>query len=426
MVMARSRRGLILGMSFLMSGMLVSCSRHDENSPTAQTPPPVVVVAAVTQRTVPLTQDYQGTTGAITSVEVRARVQGILESAPFKEGTLVHEGQLIFTLQRQPYTSDVQSADAQLLKGKADLQEAEDDAPVLQAAATVAQKLAMLGRANITVKRMVPLAAAKAVPQKDLDDAIQQQLAARADVAAALAQLKTAKASKIAGIQTSKSAIESASATLATAKLNLSYTQIYAPVTGLIGFLNYDVGNIVGGTGKEVLDTISTIDPIKVDFGVDENTYLAIAGVRHTPGVQSLRDQELKLVLANGNTYEYPGRLYTVNPTLDAKTGTITVEARFPNPNALLRPGQFARVRVVVDRKPNALLVPQNAVVQTQGVNSVYVVGSNNVADLRTVSLGPQYEQDYIVVSGLNAGERVVVEGTQKIRPGIKVVPQGG
>ena len=207
-----------------------------------------------------------------------------------------------------------------------------------------------------------------------------------------------------------------------TAHINLGYTTINAPVTGLIGFLNYDVGNVVGGPGAQVLDTISTIDPIKITFGLDEPTYLALAGIRATETGTTLRDQELRVVLANDALYPYPGRVYAVSPTVDPKTGTITVEARFPNPAGLLRPGGFARVRVVTERRANAVLVPQTAIVKSQGVDTVYVIDSKSVAALRTVSLGPQYQQSFVVESGLRAGERVVVEGTQKVRPDQKVV----
>jgi RND family efflux transporter MFP subunit len=407
----------------LACGALLGCAhRDDSREANVSPPPPVVVVQPARAQTVPITQDYQGTTGAIVSVDVRARVQGTLDSAPFKEGTLVHEGQLIFTLQRQPYVANLESADAQLLAARSSLQQAEQTVPVQQALANLAAKQATYVRTNITVTRLRPLAADKAVPQKDLDNAIQSQAAAKADVDGALAQLQNAKVNQQTSIQSAKAQILSSEATVSTAKLNLSYTQIYAPVTGLIGFLKYDVGNVVGGAGNEVLDTITSIDPIKVNFAVDENTYLALSGTRHDPNVRALRDQELRVVLADNSVYAYPGRLYTVNPTLDTKTGTIVVEARFPNPGALLRPGQFARIRLTIEQRPNAVLVPQTAIVQTQGVNTAYVVDANDVVQLRSVTLGPQYESSVIVQDGLKAGERVIVEGTQKVHPGIKVV----
>lgn len=387
-----------------------------------QPPPPEVIVAKVAQKTVPLTESYQGTTGSIESVEVRARVEGILESAPFKEGTLVEAGRLIFTLQKDKYQANVLAAQGALLKAKAALQDAEQTVPVQQAEANLAQKQAVLTRANITVKRVRPLAADKALPQKDLDNA--SQAAAQADVDVAVAQLRNARVNQTTNIESAKGQVLSSQADLDNAKLNLSYTDIRAPVTGLIGFLKYDVGNVVGSADTQVLDTITAIDPIKVNFGVDENVYLAIAAKRGNPGEQALRDQNVRLVLANGKTYEHPGYLYAVNPTIDQKTGTIQVEARFPNPERLIRPGQFARVELTVENQPNALLVPQEAIVQSQGVTSVFVVQPDDSVALRSVTLGPQIGKDVVVTGGLKAGESIVVQGTQKVKPGLKVIPK--
>ncbi len=406
--------------------MLAGCGHKDETAANVTAPPPVVLVSTLRTQTVPISDQYQGTTGAIESVEVRARVEGILESAPFKEGTLVHKGQLIFQLQKDKYQATLMAAQGALLRAKAALLQAEDTVPVQLAQANLAQKQAMLTRANITVARVGPLAADKALPQKDLDNAIQSQAAAKADVDASEAQLINAKVDQQAAIESAKGQVLSSKADVQNATLNLSYTTIYAPVTGLIGFLKYDVGNIVGGAGNEVLDTMTTIDPIKVNFAVDENTYLALAGTKRDPNVRALKDQALKLLLANGDVYAHAGSLYTVNPTLDTKTGTIAVEARFPNPDGLIRPGQFARVSIVVQNRPKALLVPQVAIVQVQGVNTAYVVNSQDIVDLRTVTLGPQFGDSFVVNSGLNAGDRVIVQGTQKVKPGTKVIVQAG
>lgn len=365
-----------------------ACGHGDtENSANVEQPPPTVVVQSVRQATVPITEDYQGTIGAVESVEVRARVEGVLERAPFKEGDLVRKGDLIFQIQQNEYIAALRTAQAQLAQARGNLF-ARD---------------AALVRANTTVARNKPLAADRAIPQKDLDNAIQNSEIAKGDVLVANAQ------------------IASAQAAVDDAQINVGYTTIYAPVTGLIGFLNYDIGNVVGGPSTQVLDTITSIDPIKINFALDEPTYLALARNRESAGGESLRDQALKVVLANDATYPYTGQVYAVSPTVDPKTGTISVEARFPNPDGLLRPGGFARVRVIVERRRDAVLVPQTAIVKSQGVDTVYVIDSKNVAALRSVSLGPQYQQSYVVQSGLKAGERVVVEGTQKVRPGEKV-----
>lgn len=384
-----------------------SCGHGDtENTANVEQPAPTVIVATVRQATVPITQDFQGTIGAIESVEIRARVQGVLEQAPFKEGDLVRRGDLIFQIQQNEYVAALRTAQAQLAVARAQTGQAKGN---------LFSREAALARANTTVARNRPLAADKAIPQKELDNAVQNAEIARGDVDVARAQIEAANAATLGG----QAAVDNA-------QINLGYTTIRAPVTGLIGFSNYDVGNVVGGPTAQVLNTISSIDPVKITFGLDEPTYLALSGTRGTESGASLRGQSLRVVLANDTTYPYSGSVYAISPTIDPKTGTITVEARFPNPDGLLRPGGFARVRVTVEQRRDAVLVPQTAIIKSQGVDTVYVIDSKNVAALRTVTLGPQYQQSFVVQAGLRAGDRVVVEGTQKVQPDKKVVVKGG
>jgi membrane fusion protein (multidrug efflux system) len=411
------------GFSVIAGALTVTACGGVRGTESGPTPPPIIVTTATLQRqTVPIGADFVASTAAKQSVDVHARVQGTLDHVYFKEGTLVHEGQLLFALQRDRYVSAVQAAQASLMKADGDLRKASDTQPVVQAQAAVDAKRADLQRANQSVSRLTPLARSKAVPQKDLDNALSSQAAARAALDGAQAQLVNAKVEQSVGIEQSNAAVLSAKSQLSDAQLNLSYTTIRAPVSGLIGFLTVDPGNVVGGASDQVLTTISTVDPMKVTFSVDEVTYINLVNDKHDPGERALRDQALHLVLADNSVYPYAGRLYAVNRTLDAKTGTILVEAMFPNPRALLRPGQFARVRLTTALRYNAVLIPQSAVVQTQGATSAYVIGADTIAQLRTVTLGPQYRNDYVVEDGLRAGERVVVAGTQRIRPGAKVV----
>ena len=379
-----------LAAAVLAAGVfLAGCGHGNAENEANVTPPPAeVVVATVRAQTVPISNDYEGALGAIESVELRARVEGTLDRAPFKEGALVHKGDVVFQTQQNQYVAALEAAQAQLAQAQGNLFARE----------------AALQRANTTVARDTPLAADKAIPQKDLDNAIQNAEIAKGDVLVAQAQ-----------IASSRAAIDDA-------KINLGYTTIRAPVTGLIGFLNYDIGNVVGGPTTQVLDTISAIDPIKVTFALDEPTYLALFANRSNPSVRGLADQDLRLIMANDQPYPLPGKIYTYNPTVDPKTGTIAVEARFPNPDGLLRPGGFVRVRVVTENRSNALLVPQTAITKSQGVDTVYVVDANNEVVLRSVTLGPQYKQSFVAQSGLKAGDRVIVEGTQKVQPGAKVV----
>jgi membrane fusion protein (multidrug efflux system) len=402
---------------------LAACGHGDTAPDSAPSPPPpTVVVQTMKTSTVAITQDFVGTTASIQDVNILARVKGTLEHVYFKEGALVRKGQLLFSLQKDKYQADVESAQANLLKAKAQLYEAQESVPVLQAAAVVEQNKAKVGREQLTVNRVVPLGKLHAVPQSDVDNATQNLLAAQADLAASIANLRTTRVTQTANIETAQAAVLSAKADLANAELNLSYCTIASPVTGIIGFLKFDVGNVVGDADSQVLDTVSTIDPIKVLFSADENTYLALAGRSETYDGEPLRDQPVSLLLSNNKMFDYKGTLYTVGRTLDTKTGTITVEARFPNPEGYLRPGQFGRVHLVTDQVHDALLVPQVAVVQTQGANNAYVVDKNDVAQQRSLSLGPIYGDSYLVNSGLTAGDRIIVQGVQKAIPGKKVV----
>jgi membrane fusion protein (multidrug efflux system) len=368
--------------------LTVGCGHGNaENEANVEPPPALVTVETVRTATVPITEDYQGTIGSVESVQLRARVQGTLDRAPFKEGDLVTKGDLVYQIQQNEYVATLEAAQAQLVTARANLFSRD----------------AALTRANIAVARNRPLAADKAIPQKELDNAIQSAEFEKGNVAAAQAQILAMQA-----------AVDKA-------KIDLGYTTIHAPVTGLIGFSNYDVGNVVGGNITEVLNTISEIDPIKVTFALDEPTFLALYGGRYNPNSRGLRDQDLRLVLANDTIFNHTGRVYALSPVLDPKTGTIAVEARFPNPDGLLRPGGFARVRLVIERRTDALLVPQTAITKSQGVDTVYVVNKNDEAELRSVNLGPQYQQAFVVESGLSAGDRVVVQGTQKVQPGKKV-----
>jgi len=378
---------------FAACALLSGCSQTErDNEANVEPAHPAVAVAAVRKETVPITEDYEATIGAIERVEIRARVQGTLERAPFKEGDLVQQGDLIFQIQQNEYVAALEAAQGQLEQAKG----------------TLFAREAALTRANIAVSRNRPLAEKRAIPQKELDNSIQAAEVAKGDVAVAHGQ------------------VQAASAAVDLANINLGYTTIVAPVTGLIGFPTHDVGNVVGGPTTQVLDTITTVDPIKITFALDEATFLALSGKKPDPDVQPLRDQDLQLVLANDVTYGGRGRVYALSPTVDPRTGTITVEARFPNPDGLLRPGGFARVRVTIERRPNALLVPQTAIIKSQGVDTVYVVDSKDEVALRTVTLGPQYKQAFVVQKGLSAGDRVVVEGTQKVKPGAKVVVKSG
>jgi RND family efflux transporter MFP subunit len=386
-----------------------------------------VIVAEVPRRTVPLASEYVARTEAVPTVEIRARVAGVLEQVRFREGTSVEQGQNLFVIQQDEYRAALQSARAQLAKAQADLTRARDVSVIDRARAQLDQSKADLGRTRQDVARYRPLAEAQAIPQQDLDTAVSREQVAAATVEASEAALKDAMLNQRTAIQLAEAAVESARAAVTQAELNLKYTVIDSPITGIISKLAVDVGNLVGKGEPTLLATVSAIDPIYVDFSIAEAEYLRLAN--RIPGLargQARRDTAptLELILSDAATFPHKGRAIFVDRAVDAKTGTIQVRGEFPNPQGVLRPGQFGRVRAVTQEVPNATLVPQVAVQDLQGAKTVLVVGEGDKVAQRTVTLGDAYQEFYIVTAGLEAGERVIVEGIQKARPGMRVKPE--
>jgi membrane fusion protein (multidrug efflux system) len=403
---------------------LTTCDRTKakESAPAAP-PAPAVIVAEVVKKTVPITAEFVAQTDAVQTVELRARVQGVLERVRFKEGSEVQKGQVLFEIERSQYEATLQSARAQLAKAQADLAKAQEQVEVDKARAELEQRKAALAKSQTDVARLKPLAAAKAVPQVDLDNALAAEQVAIAGVAASEAALKDTQLSQRIGIQQAQAAVEAGRAAVIQAQLDVSYTTIRAPVEGLIGRLNVDEGNLVGRGEPTLLATMSTFDPIKVSATMSEVDYLRFARRANERGGGEQRFP-LELVLADGTRYPLQGRATTLDRTVDPKTGTIVVDAVFPNPEHLVRPGQFGRVRAVVEERPDAILVPQQAVQEVQGAKSVLVVGADDKVALRSVTLNERIGDLVIVARGLEPGERVIVEGIQKVRPGMQVKPE--
>jgi membrane fusion protein, multidrug efflux system len=389
-------------------------------------PPPQVVVAEVVQRTVPIIRDFTARTDAIPTVEVRARVAGVLEQVLFKEGTEVKQGQTLFVIQRDEYAAGLESARAQLAKAQADLTRARDASVVDRARAQVDVRNAELGKARQDVNRYRPLAEARAIPQQDLDTSLAQEKVGMANVEAANAVLRDSQLVQRTEIQVAEAAVQSAKASIIQAELNLGYTTVQSPISGIIGRFQVDRGNLVGKSDPTLLATVSAVDPIYANFAVAEADYLRLARrVRLDPqGRARDTESQLQLFLADDSLFPQKGRLVFVDRAVDPKTGTIGVQAAFPNPEKVLRPGQFARVRGVIDERPDAVLVPQLAVQEEQGSKTVLVVGDGDKVALRSVTLDERIGDLYIVTAGLKRGERVIVEGLQKVRPGMQVKPE--
>jgi membrane fusion protein (multidrug efflux system) len=390
-------------------------------------PPPAVVVARVVQRDAAILREFVARTEAVPTVEIRARVAGVLEQVRFREGTEVKQGQVLFVIQQEEYRAALQSARAQFAKAQADLTRAHDVSVVDRARAHLDQAKADLGKARQDVARYRPLAQEQAIPQQDLDTSISKEQAAAAAVAAAEATLKDTVLNQRTAIQLAEAAVESAKAAVIRADLDLKYTVVESPITGIISKLAVDRGNLVGKGDATLLATVSGVDPMFVDFSITEADYMRI--VKRAPWVargELRRDvpPALELVLADGTMSPHKGRYVFVDRAVDVKTGTIQVRAEFPNPERTVRPGQFGRVRMIADEVPNAVLVPQVAVQDLQGAKTVFVVGDGDKVFQRTVTLGDVYQDFYVATAGLKPGERVIVEGVQKARPGMQVTAQ--
>lgn len=359
---------LLLGAAALLSA---GCG---EATPPA--PPAVdVVVADVVQRDVPITSEWIGTTQGLVDAEIRAQVSGYLMSRNYQEGSLVKQGDLLFVIDPRPYRAALENARGQLGRARAALAKAEQD-----------------------VARYTPLAKEGAVSQQELDNAIQARNAGHA-------------------------AVQSAQADVDKAQLDLAFTEIRSPIAGIAGIAQAQVGDLVGPSATDSLTMVSQMDPIQVVFPVSEREYLTYVR-RREASANEAQVGTLRLVLADGSVFPQPGRLTVAGRAVDPKTGTLILKGEFPNPGNVLRPGQYARVQAVLETRKAALLVPQRAVQELQGTYQVAVVGTDDKVEMRVVEPGPRAEGSWVIDKGLQPGERVIVEGVQKVRTGVAVNPQ--
>jgi membrane fusion protein (multidrug efflux system) len=364
---------------FLCGVLLLAASACSKEAPPAAPPPPEVLVTEPIQRDVPVYMELVGQAIGFQDVEIRARVEGFLETVAFTEGSLVRKGQLLYKIDPKPLQAILANAKANMATSQARLEKATND-----------------------VKRLTPLAAQQAVSQQELDNANAQRDAA------------------IAQVDANKAAVEKA-------EFDLGYTTIYAPLDGLIGTTKVKAGNLVGRGESTLLVTISQIDPILFRAGIAEAEYLRVARRMQEQQAQGIVQKEktpIQLILADGSVHPHEGRLDAVERNIDTTTGTIALQIKFPNPERLVRPGQFGRVRFVIDQKKNALLVPQRAVQELQNLYSLAVVGPDNKVSFRNAKVGPREDSLWVIEEGLKPGERVIVEGLQRVREGLVVAPK--
>jgi membrane fusion protein (multidrug efflux system) len=413
----------VLASAALGSLLLVTaaCSKKDASKTTAQIPPPTVIVEQVDQRTVPIYSEYVGQTKADETVELRARVEGILQKIYFKEGSPVRKGQLLFTIDKRPFQATLQSAKAVQAKAQSDLAQAQQRTDVIQAQAQLADALATYSKTQQDLNRIRPLAAQKAVTEIELDAAVAADKSAKANVDAKQANLTNLEASVKYTIERAAAEVSAAKARVTQAELDLSYCDIHSPINGIIGFQQVDEGNLVGRNDATLLATVSLANPVLVDFNLSEVEYLKLVN-RENPGKRA-DTVRFQLILSDDSVHPEAGTFKVLDRTVDPATGTMKVQASFPNPGSYLRPGQFARVKVAVSEVDNAVLVSQKAIQELQGAKTVMVVDAQNKVQIRTLRLGDKADNYYIVLDGLKAGERVIVEGMQKARPGSEVRP---
>jgi membrane fusion protein, multidrug efflux system len=365
-------RLLIKPAPILIAGFLVAtavaCSKKEAPPP----PPPEVLVAEVVQKDVPIYIELVGSTLGSEDVEIRSRVEGYLVSINFTEGSLVRKGQLLYKIDPQPFLVAIDQAKANLATAQAGLEKTNND-----------------------VARYKPLFEKQAVSKQELDNALSAQ-------EAALAQVDARKAA------------------VAQAQLDLGYTNITSPVDGVIGTTQKKVGSLVG-RGETVLNTVSQLNPILFRCAIAEAEYLRLAR-RGADRDKSLEKKfGVELILADGTVFPHKGRLDAIERAVDPTTGTLTGQFRFPNPEDILRPGQYGKARLVTDVKEGAVLVPQLAVQEIQGLYSVMVVKPDATVEQRMVKAGERVGNLWIIDSGVKPGEKVIVEGLQKVKPGVKV-----
>jgi len=368
--------------TFLILALLLSACDSSEKA-ALERPPLVVRVTQSAVQDVQLSVEMVGTTMGTQDVPIRTRVEGYLETMEFEEGTFVKKGDMLYTIDAQPFQAKLVAAQSELAGAQTTRAKTQSD-----------------------LARIRPLAEIKAVSEQDLDSAVAQEAAARASVRASEANVELAE-------------------------IELGYTQIHAPIDGLIGLTKAKPGEFVGrDPNPVVLNTLSDIDPIRVRFSISEREYLELArhystrSERGNTNDSAERPADLILLLADGTEHPEQGTVIASAQSINTETGTYTLEASFPNPKNVLLPGQFARVRASYRKLDDAVVIPRKAVVEMQGHFRVYAVNQQNQVEAVEIELGPKTGNDVVVSTGLEGSETIIVEGLQKVRPGMQVDPQ--
>src|ERR1700676_2064636 len=373
---------LLLGTGLLSGG-------GNKNTSAGGPPPPMpVTVVKVQQTDVPLTSEWVGTLDGYVNAQIQPQVSGYLIKQNYNEGALVFKGQVLFEIDPRPFQAALDQAKGQLAQAKGQVQQAQ----------------AQLQLAEINVNRDTPLAEARAIAQSQLDNDTQQ------------------KAQSEAAVQSARASVAAAQAAVENAELNLGFTHVRSLITGVAGQATVQVGNLVNT--QSVLTSVSQLDPIKVYFSISDSEYLALTQQAKHKGGDLLENSSaipLTLTLSNGENFPKKGQIAFVDRQMNNQTGAIRIAAAFPNPKNLLRPGQFGRIKAETEVRHNALLIPQVAVSEFQGLQQIYVAGPDGKAHVETVTLGPQIGTNWVVNSGVSAGALVIVDNLQKLREGASI-----
>ena len=383
--------GALLAGLLALGASLFNIGCRDKSAQAGKLPAVDVEVVEVEQKDIPIYGEWIGTLDGLVNADVKAQVTGYLLQQAYTEGSFVKKGQLLFQIDPRPFQAALDQAKAQLAQAQAQLANAE--ATQLQA--------------QLNVNKYTPLAQEQAASQQDLDNAVQTNVAAKATVL------------------NSKAAIQAAEAAVKSAQINLDFTRLIAPINGIAGQAQLQVGALVN-TSSSAITTVSTVDPIKVFFTVSEQEYLAFNRLYPTEATRQTQEKHmpLELILADGTTYAKKGRVSFADRAVNQNTGAIRIAGLFDNPGNILRPGQYARIRAATSIRQGALLIPQRAVSELQGTYQVAVVDNENKVSIATVKVGERAGPMWVIEEGLKPGDRVVAEGVQKVRPGAQVNPK--
>jgi membrane fusion protein, multidrug efflux system len=383
-----ANRAWIAGVLLVSAALLTGCGQ--KAAPAGPPPAMPVTVVEVKPTDVPLTGEWVGTLDGFVNAQIQPQASGYLVKQNYKEGAEVSKGQVLFEIDPRPFQAALDQANGQLEQAKGQVQQAQ----------------AQFGLAQINVNRDTPLAEARAIAKSQLDNDVQQ------------------KAQTEASVKSAQASVSAAEAAVANARLNLGFTEVRSLISGVAGQATTQVGNLVNA--QSVLTSVSQLNPIKVYFSISDSEYLALTQRTRKGGGDLLKNAAtvpLTLTLSNGEAYPQKGRIAFVDRQMNPQTGSIRIAAAFPNPGNILRPGQFGRVKADTELRHNALLIPQVAITEFQGLHQVYIAGADGKAHVATVTLGSQIGDSWLVENGVASGDEVIVDNLQKLREGAPVAP---